>query len=367
MDIDRLRALFPVTGRAAYLDNAAESPVNLLVRRRLDEYLDLVSASPRAKPSVRLETKALLARLLGGSPEDYALVASTGVGLGMAAAGIAWKAGDNVVLPADEHWNNSFPWFALRGRGVEVRLVMPDAEGRVTPEAVAARVDGRTRVVAMAAVRHATGFRADLKAMSRIARGAGALFAVDAIQAAGVAPLDVEADGIDIMSAAAFKWLLGQPGTGFLYVSPAARERVAPLIPGMFAAEDSLRELRCFPDSRRYETGTIAYPFYYAWAAGLELLLELGVDAIRARSLELTSRLAAGIRGAGMELHSPMAREAERSSILSFSAGSADANKALVARLEESGILISYRGGSCRVSPNFFNTEEELRRFAASL
>jgi len=367
MDIARLRGYFPVTGRAAYLDNAAESPVNLLLRRRLDEYLDILSSSPRRKPSVRLETKALLARLLGGSPEDYALVASTGVGIGMAAAGIAWKPGDNVVVPADEHWNNTFPWLALRDRGVEVRLVMPDAGQRVTPEAVAARIDERTRVVAVAAVRHTTGFRADLRSLSRAARAAGALFAVDGIQAAGVAPLNVDDDGIDILSAAAFKWLLGQPGTGFLYVRPEARERIKPVLPGMFSAQDDLRELRLFPDSRRYETGTIAYPLFYAWAAGLELLLELGVDAIRERSLELTSRGAAGIRAAGMEIQSPMASEAERSSILSFSAGDPEANKALVARLEERGILISFRGGRCRFSPNFFNTEAEIDRFAAAL
>ncbi len=367
MDVAALRKLFPVTETLAYLNNAAESPVNLRFRRRLDEYLDLVSRAPHEKPSVRDETRALLARLLGGKPSEYALVASTGVGVGITAAGIDWKPGDNVVVPADEHWNNTFPWFALRDKGVETRLVPADPDGRVEPAAFAKLVDGRTRVVAVAAVRHTTGFRADLEAIGAITHERGAIFAVDGIQAAGVMPLNVDAAGIDVLSAAGFKWLLGQPGIGFYYVRESVRDRIKPVLPGMFAAEDDLRELRLFPDSRRYETGTIAYPFFHAWAGGLELLLELGVDAIHARVLALAARAAEGIASAGLTLASPTERESERSAILSFTAGTQEENKAIIRRLQDDRILVSLRGGRVRVSPSFFNTEDEIDQFVAAL
>jgi selenocysteine lyase/cysteine desulfurase len=204
MDVARVRRQFPVTDRMVFLNNAAESPLNLPVRRRLDEYLDLAAWSPDTRPPARHPLRPLLSRLLGGAPEEYALVTSTGVGLGLAAAGYAWAPGDNVVVPADEHWNNTFPWLALRARGVDVRLV----------------------------------------------------------------PLNVDDDGIDVLACAGFKWLLGLHGTGFVYVRKGVWDRIQPVLPGMFAAEDNLHELLWLPNAQRYETGSLAYSLFYAWTAG---------------------------------------------------------------------------------------------------
>lgn len=281
MEFASLRTLFPVTQHAVYLNNAAESPLNTRVRQRLEDYLTLASDAPQDKPSVREPVRAALCDLFGGRPDEYALVTSTGMGVGMAAAGYGWQPGDNVVLPVDEHWNSTFPWLALRERGVDVRLVPVDEHQRVQPEAVAARVDNRTRILATTAVRFNTGFRADLKTLSALAHAHGALFLVDGIQATGVFPVNVETEGIDILTCAGFKWLLGMPGTGFLYANQQAQEKIKPVLPGMFAADNHLtRDLKYFPDARRYETGTIAYSLFYAWTAGLDLLKEVGIDNI---------------------------------------------------------------------------------------
>ncbi len=363
MELADLRALFPVTRTSVFLNNAAESPLNTRVHRRLDEYLALAAEAPHRKPSVRTPVRRLLARLLGGRPEEYALVTSTGVGLGLAAAGYPWAPGDNVVLFAGEHWNNTFPWLALRERGVDVRVLPLGPDLRLDPERLARSVDTRTRMVAVAAVRHTTGYRADLRSLGRIARDAGALFVVDGIQAAGVVPLDVAGDGIDVLACGGFKWLLGQPGTGFLYVREGAWDRFRPALPGMFAAEDDLDALRWLPDARRFETGSLAYPLFHAWTAGLELLLETGVGAIHARVLALTDRLLAGLRARDLPVATPADTLAERSAILAFTAGSTAANERLSIRLAEAGIVISLRGGLCRVSPAFFNTEAEIDHF----
>lgn len=367
MELAAHRALFPVTRTSVFLNNAAESPLNTRVHQRLEEYLAQASEAPHRKPSVRAPVRRLLAQLLGGRPEDYALVTSTGVGLGLVAAGFAWSPGDNLVVPADEHWNNTFPWLALRERGVEVRIVPLDAEFRVDPARVAERVDARTRLVAVAAVRHTTGFRADLKELGRIAHDRDALLVVDGIQAAGVLPLHVEADGIDVLAAAGFKWLLGFPGTGFLYVRPGLEDRIRPALPGMFAAEDDLTQIRYFPDARRYETGTLAYPLFHAWTAGLELLAGIGIPIIQDRVLALTDQLLEGLRRAGMTIATPARHPDERSAIVSFSAGSPEANQALSERLAARDIIVSLRGGRIRVSPSFYNTEEEIDRLLEAL
>jgi cysteine desulfurase / selenocysteine lyase len=367
MDLELLRSRFPVTRRLAYLNHAAQSPLNSPVRERLEAYLDLAAENPDQRPGSRAAVRILLARLLGGAPQEYALVTSTGIGIGIVAAGLSWRPGDNVVLPAGEHWNNTYPWLALRERGVELRFVPARPGGGFDPERLEERVDGRTRVVALAAVNHLSGFRADLGRISRTAHAHGALLVVDGIQGAGVVPLDVVAQGIDVLAGAGFKWLLGMHGTGFLYVSREALDRLRPVLPGMFSAEDLPDELRLWPDARRFETGTLAYGLFHAWTAGLELLLDLGVTSIHARVMMLTDRLISGLRTKAVSLLTPLDDPAGRSAIVSFTVGSEEANQGLQARLEAAGVVISVRRGNCRVSPSFFNTEEEIDRLLQAL
>ncbi len=367
MDFSLTRSMFPVTRDTAYLNNAAESPLSTNVRARLQEYLDFSASAPQNKPSVRQETRILLADLFGGLADEYALVPGTGMGIGMVAEGFEWRSGDNVVVPVGEHWNNTFPWLSLERRGVEVRFCPLEADYRIDPDRIAGLMDTRTRILSIAAVRHTSGFRADLRRLGSIAHERGALFLVDGIQAVGVCPLDVERDGIDILACGGFKWLLGLPGTGFLYVNKNAQEKIQPVLPGMFSAEDNLAELRFFSDARRYETGTIAYPLYYAWAAGLELLNELGVKRIHERVLGLADSLIVGLRKKNFTIISPVEREIERSAIISFTAGSPEKNKILAESLASRGIIISVRDGRCRASPNFFNDAEDVASFLEEL
>lgn len=367
MDIHAIRSLFPVVKDYVFLNNAAESPLNTRVQQALDEYVTLALHAPHSKQSPRSAVRGRLARLLGGSHADYALVTSTGTGIGLVANGYPWKPGDNVVLPANEHWNNTYPWLALREKGVEIRLVEPGEDERVRLADFEAAMDKQTRLVACAAVRFNSGFRADLRAISEIAHAHGALFLVDAIQAAGVLPLDVQRDGIDIMSAAAFKWLLGLPGCGFLYLNEKARSLIVPTMPGMFAGELSYRELRYFDDSRKYETGTLAYPLLHAWTAGLDLLLDLGIENIQTRVLELTGRLAAGLASKNISLRSPMHSTEERSALVCCCLGSTEANTAAIARLAGQKVIVAQRDGIIRVSPNFYNTEAEIDQLLSYL
>jgi len=367
MNTTQIRTLFPVTQEFAYLNNAAESPLNIKVRQRLEAYLTLASETPHEKPAVRPPVRAALAELFGGASDDYALVTSTGVGIGIVAAGYDWKKGDNVVVPADEHWNNTFPWLALRRHGVEVRLVPVDEDQRVNPERVDSMVDGNTRILATAAVRFNTGFRADLQQLSNIAHDKGALFLVDGIQGAGVFPIDVHEMGVDIHACAGFKWLLGMPGTGFLYVNKAVQEKINPVLPGMHAAENQFRELNYHPDARRYETGTIADSLFHAWIAGLDLLEEVGVANIHARVLALTDRIIAGLRSRNIQVVSPVEKTSERSAIIAFTMGSEADNMVLFEKLKANNISTALRDGRIRVSPNFFNTEDEIDRFSEVL
>lgn len=362
-DLEAIRALFPVTRHRTYLMNAGQSPLNNRSRAAIDAYMDAAAIDLDARPAVREPIRALLAGLLGGAPNDYAMTTSTGAGISMVATGFAWRDGDNVVLPAGEHWNSTFPWFNLQGRGVETRTVQPDADNRVHVADLAKRVDGRTRIISVTAARFDTGFRADLRALADLAHAHGALLVVDGTQCVGASQINVIDDGIDVLACAGFKWLMGLAGTGFLYTNERARKLIAPVAPGMFAAEHSFTRLTFHDDARRYETGTIAYTLLHGWAAGLRLLTELGIPAIAARNLHLTDRLVAGLRSTGHHLLTPVATPQERSAIITFTAGSTEMDQALFDRLAKAGVQVTPRSGSLRVSPNFFNTEAEIDRF----
>ena len=367
MNVHDFKQLFPVTKNYAFLNNAAESPLNLKVKTKIEDYLDCAANAPHNKPNVRNEVRQKLSEILGGKPEDYALVTSTGTGISTVAAGYNWRQGDNVVVPYDEHWNNTFPWQLLQKKGLDVRFVPVDDDNRINPEKLAALTDRNTKIVSTSAVRFNSGFRSDLKRLADIAHDRGALFMVDGIQGAGVVPMHVETDHIDILCSGGFKWLLGMPGTGFLYVKENVQNLISPVLPGMFAADNHSTELNFYQDARRYETGTISYSLFHGWTAGLELIQELGVENIYKRVLSLTDRIISGLQLKNIKIVTPIATLSERSAILMFTMGSTDANKRLFDKLLSQNIIVTLRDGLIRISPSFFNTEDEIDRFLNAL
>lgn len=363
MDLEEIRKLFPVTKKYVFLNNAAESPLNLKVKNKIDAYLDLALTAPQNKPSIRNSIRESLSELFGGQSDEYALMTSTGTGLSMVAAGYHWNKGDNVVVPSNEHWNNTFPWQALKEKGVEVRFVNVDEHNRIKPEDIAALMDKNTKIVAMAAVSFNTGFRSDLKRLADIAHNNGSLFVVDGIQGAGVVPINVDIDHIDILCSAGFKWLLGIPGTGFMYINKNIQNLISPVSPGMFAADLNSEELNYHKDARRFETGSIAYSLFSGWTAGLDLLKEIGLEHIYKRILTLTDRIILGLQEKNIQIVTPTENISERSSIILFTLGSSAANEALYKKLLEKNIIVTLRSGLIRISPSFFNTEDEIDYF----
>jgi len=362
-ELAKLRKLFPITDTKTYLMNAALSPLNANGRRAMDEYLDLSQTDVIARPDVRQNVKSLLSQLLGGKSDDYALTTSTGHGMSMVAAGLEVGAGDNIVLAAGEHWNATFPWLNLKSKGVEVRVVQPDENNRVGPNAFMELCDEKTRAICVTAVRFDTGFRYDLKALSELAHEHDALLIVDGTQCAGANDLNVVRDGVDVLAGAGFKWLLGMAGTGYLYVNEEARRLIRSTAPGMYAAEKDFEKITYYDDARRYETGTIANLLFHGWSKGLELLLDYGIGNVVRRNRKLTDLLIAGLGHKNVEIVSPHASYLERSAIVAFLVSDPSAQAQLNEKLLAANVLISTRGDTIRVSPNFFNTEVEIEKF----
>jgi len=190
---------------------------------------------------------------------------------------------------------------------------------------------------------------------------------LDCYQSAGVVPFDVTSLGVDFAVGGSVKWLCGGPGAGWLYVRPDLAERLEPTFVGWqgharpFAFEP---ELEYAAGARRFLTGTPNVPALYAATAGYDVIEEVGVEQIRARSLVLTQLLIDLCERAGFEIGSPRVPERRGGTVLVRTPDDPGVQR----ELSERGIICDFRpDAGIRLGPHFYNTEAELRHTVEQL
>ncbi|MFA5137958.1 MAG: aminotransferase class V-fold PLP-dependent enzyme [Elusimicrobiota bacterium] len=358
-------AEFPVTREKAYLAHAAVAPLPSRVVRAISAYAE--EASLKGQFSVLTEgrvsgARGLAAELLGASPEEVAFTSCTSMGLSLVAQGLDWKPGQSVVIAEGDFPANTYPWLALERRGVRVNSIPARPDGSLSVEDVEARLDAGTRLVSLSSAHYVTGAVLDIDSVGRRLRERGVLFCLDAIQTLGALPCPLR--HVDFLAADAHKWLLGPEGIAVLYVRRALQDSLFPAVLGWRSVRDldDYAKVRLeFPDSaRRYEPGSPNILGIFGLEASLSLLLEQGPGNVAKRLRELRRFLVEGLERKGCEL----AWRGENGCITSFRRGDEDM-KALHKRLERKGVVVSLRefpSGKpwIRVSPHFYNTEEEI-------
>lgn len=372
MDWTALRREFPVTNHWAYFDHAAVAPISGRAQDALQEWAaDMAENGDVNEPRWLHRTATVrqaAGSLLNADPLDIAFVKNTSEGIGIVAEGFPWRSGDNVVTAAEEYPSNLYPWMNLESRGVEVRLV-PTRGRRLEIDDIRLALNARTRLVSLSFVEYASGFRNDLDAIGSLCRERGIFFFVDAIQGLGVFPLDVKKSPIDFLAADGHKWLLGPEGAGIFYI----RRDLLDLLRTVGVGWNSVVGCRNFakidfrlkPHAGRWESGTLNVAGIAALGASMELLLEIGIDAISARVLELTDELCEQSTRHGIEIFSSRA-PGDRSAIVSLIVPGADAGT-LVRGCREQQIVINQRAGRVRVSPHCYNTHEEITHLVQML
>ncbi len=367
-----LRSEFPIKNRYAFFNHAAVAPLPAraadAIQQTVSRQRDRGTLDYPAWERQLAEARRNVAGLLGAEPTEVAFVKNTTSGLIIAAEGIPWREGDNVVTSAIEFPANIYPWLNLARRGVATRMVQP-VNGRVRIDDLADAMDERTRAVSMSWVQYSNGYRLDLAALSEAVHARGAYLVVDGIQGVGAIPLDVHALGIDFLSADGHKWMLSVEGCGALYVSPEAMGRMDPVNIGWMSVEGasdySNYDMVLRDDARRFEEGSHNMIGGHALGASSGLILEAGINAVWERIRGVTDRLLEGLDRLNCEVLSPR-HEYERSGIVSFRVPDTDP-VAVVRRLEEAGILASARNGAVRVSPHFYNDTDEIDGLVAEL
>jgi len=372
MDWQTLRAEFPVTRHWAYFDHAAVAPISSRARQAMQAWADDLAENgylnePRWLKRIE-EVRAAAAKVLNAEPLDIAFVKNTSEGIGIVAEGFPWQPGDNLVTAQEEYPANIYPWLNLEQRGVEVRLV-PSRDRRLWVDDFRARIDARTRVVSISQVEFASGFRNDLDALGELCRQRGIFFFVDAIQGLGVLPLDVRQTPIDALAADGHKWLLGPEGLGIFWLRREMLDRLHPVGIGwnsVVGARDFSRiDFTLKPHAGRWESGTLNVAGITGLGASLDLLLEIGLQRIHDRVIELTNYFCEKAQEAGAEIYSSR-QTADRSGIVSFTVPGTEPRK-LVETCRAQGIIVNRRAGRVRVSPHCYNTTEELDRLLEAL
>jgi len=362
MEIQKIRKDFPIVQREIFLNHAATSPLPRPVAEAMKEYIDKRMRG-EAEPIDLEEGRLLFASLIGAGSREIAIIPNTSTGLNMVANMLKYHAEANIVTTDLEFPTVTYPWLR-KGLKVDVRYV-ESLDGWIPIEGFEEAIDDDTVVVAISHVEYTSGFRNDLEAIAEIAHEHGALIMVDAIQSVGALRVDVKRSDIDFLAASTYKWILGPTGIGFMYIREELINRFEPPFVGYAGVKPEVfetidlwnnRELILRDDAGRFEVSDPGMVNYVGAVAALKLLLKVGIDRIERRILRLTGTLIDELEDLGFWLQTPR-DDKSRSGIVNFRT---EDPGGVVSMLRSKGIRVSARAFGVRVSPHFYNTEDEI-------
>ncbi len=258
-------------------------------------------------------------------------------------------------------------WEAQRSRGARVHMIKTDGI-HVPAESIMDAIDEETLLVPISHVVFRSSYIKDVKAIIEKAHRVGALVIVDAFQSLGNVPLDVQAINADFCVGGVLKWLCGGAGTSYLYVRPDLAKKLEPKITGWFAHEHpfnfEIGATKYGEQPFRFMQGTSNVPGFYTAMPGLKIILEAGVENIRAKSKKMTARLIELADQRGWRVNAPRDPERRGGTVAIDMPNSQE----VCAELLRRDVLVDYRpNAGVRFSPHFYNTMEEIDRAIATV
>ena len=309
--------------------------------------------------------RAKMGRLWEVEPKRVGFTPSAAEGMSWLARGLDWRKGDNVVTTNLEFPSVAYAWRSLKSRGVDIRFV-PHRDWAVAEDDLVAAVDDRTRVLAVSQVSFYTGQCLDIEALSSGLRRLGpigreVLLAVDATHASGV--VRVPAGDTDLCISSSYKWMLATHGVAPCYLSPRAEERVGDSAFGWHnlavwpeQGAERLPQAPVKPMPERLEPGNPAMVVVMFLDRALQVILDIGIEAIQEHARDLSELVTEGLDRLGMTVISPRHRLA-RSGNTCFLADDA---KGVQHALQKRGVLVWGEYGRVRVSGHLYNGSDDV-------
>ena len=257
--------------------------------------------------------------------------------------------------------SNDYIYHRLEKQGAEV-VTVASTDGMTLPtEAMLAAIDERTRLVSVSHVAFRSSWVQDLEAITRRAHEVGAMVVADLYQSAGILPVDVRALGVDFATGGSVKWLCGGPGAGYLYVRRDLWPQLEPAATGWMAHREPFGfeagPIHYAPDAFRFLNGTPGVPALYAAKSGYEIINEIGVESIRAKSVRQTSYLMDLAIESGFPVRTPR-NPSQRGGVVILDVPE---GKAVTKELARREILVDYRpAAGIRIAPHFYTTDDEI-------
>ncbi len=376
-DPDRWRDRFPILEKTTYLVTHSLGAMPRTVVDKLRAYADQwatrgVRAWAEGWWAAPVEVGKLAGRMLNAPDGTVAMHTNVSIIQAIVASALEFSPPRNKVVYVDLDFPSvMYVWEGMRRRGARMHVVKSPDGITIPTERLLEAIDEQTRIVPVSHVLFKSSFLQDVAAICARAREVGALVLLDCYQSLGTVPIDVEALGVDMVCGGSVKWLCGGPGAAYLYVRPGLIETLEPAITGWaahaapFAFETGGQRYAAGP--WRLLNGSPAVPALLAATAGYEIILEVGVEAIRAWSMRLTEALRADLLERGFRVPSP-SDPRRRGGTLTVGLSEDEHGPAFVSALSERGILVDFRpGAGIRVSPHFYTRLEELEAFAEAL
>ena len=369
VDVSRWRSEFPILDTCTYLVShslgAMPSRARDYLRRYADEWAARgVRAWHEGWWEIGRTTGDLLAPILGVTPGTISMHQNVTVAQAIIASCFRYDGTRRRIVMTDLEFPSSHYLFeGFRRYGAQVVYVpSPDPIG-IDLSGLLDAIDERTVLVPLSLVLFKSARITDIRAVIEKAHRVGAHVIVDAYQAAGTVPMQLGAWEADFAVGGSVKWLCGGPGAAYLYVRPDLANTLEPGFVGWaahaapFAFETGPVRLAGNPE--RFQSGTPNVPSLYAARAGYEIIAEIGVEAIRRRSLALTRRLMVAAQAAGFRLNTPTVDDERGGSVVIDVPDGARVAEELLRR----DVIIDHRpGAGIRMAPHFYNTEDDVDR-----
>lgn len=384
IDVPRARAATPGCADRAHLNNAGAALMSEGVLGTVIEHLDLESRLGGYEAARTTEERfervySSIAQLIGCSEDEVAIVDNATAAWHLAFASIPLTEGDTILTSEAEYATNFIMYLKVaRERGVEIRVIPSDDAGQLDVSELGAAIDDRTRLISVSQVPTNGGLINPASEIGAVARDAGIPYLLDACQSVGQLVVDVEEIGCDFLAATGRKFLRGPRGTGFLYANREMLDRVEPPFVDMHGAEwvePNRYELR--PNARRYETWEFNHAAVLGLGAAVDQALDWGLADIEERVTSLGASLREKLDDAGFESYDIGRRLC---AIVTTHVPGVDSNQ-VMERLFDMGVNVSVTGPSStridaerrhlpeliRLSPHYYNTEDELDVAVAAL
>jgi kynureninase len=369
MTIKRHRDQFPTLASGIHLLSHSLGPVPRAVRESMIAYYDAwehhTSEDAWATNWWTLSRRVgdRIARILGGEPGSVQIQPNASIAMATVASCFDFKGGsrNKVVTTALDFPSMEYFWDAQRQTGAKVDVV-PSTDGISVPlERILEAIDSETSLVALSHTSYRSSYRVDARAIVERAHGKGALVLLDVYQSAGVLQLNAADWNVDFLIGGTIKWLCGGPSCGYLYVRPDLQRDLRPRLTG-WVAHDSPFEfahapLRYAKSVRRFAQGTPSIPALYSAMPGLEIIEAVGIEKIATESQRRTESMIEFGRERGWTINTPLEKNQRGGSVMI----GVDNAQHTAERLAEQRVFVDWRpGAGLRVSPHFFNTDEEL-------